>query len=105
MIETININVATEKKAFEDIKPKNVGILDMAIAFDTTGSMAQYIGAVRREVANLIPELFADNEDLRLGIVAFDDYYSRVNPHEFGDAYQSITLTNNENDLIKFVME
>ena len=105
MTETINVNVTTAMKAFEDIKPKNVGKLDMIIAFDTTGSMAQYIGAVRKEVANLIPELFADNEDLRLGIVAFGDYCDMKNPQEFGDAYQSIEPTNNENDLIKFVME
>lgn len=25
--------------------------------------------------------------------------------HEFGDAYQCMTLTNNENDLIKFIRE
>ncbi|MCH5346810.1 MAG: VWA domain-containing protein [Muribaculaceae bacterium] len=103
--ETIHVNATTETKAFEDIKPKNIGKLDMVIAFDTTGSMAQYIGAVRKEVANLIPELFADNEDLRLGIVAFGDYCDMKNPQEFGDAYQSIKPTNNENDLIKFVME
>ena len=103
--ETIHVNATAETKAFEDIKPKNVGKLDMVIAFDTTGSMAQYIGAVRKEVANLIPELFADNEDLRLGIVAFGDYCDMKNPQEFGNAYQSISPTNNENDLIKFVIE
>ena len=103
--ETINVEVAKEKKAFEDIKPKNIGKLDMVIAFDTTGSMAHYIGAVRKEVATLIPELFAENEDLRLGIVAFGDYCDMDNPQEFGDAYQSIAPTNSENDLIKFVME
>lgn len=104
-IETIKGNVTTDKKAFEDIKPKNVGKLDMIIAFDTTGSMAEYIDAVRKEVANLIPELFADNEDLRLGIVAFGDYCDMANSQEFGKAYQSIYPTNNENDLIKFVIE
>lgn len=103
--ETVSVDAASEKKAFEEIKPKNVGKLDMVIAFDTTGSMARYIGAVRKEVASLIPELFADNEDLRLGIVAFGDYCDMKNPQEFGDAYQFIEPTNNENDLIKFVME
>lgn len=57
----MNVNVQTEKdaekgeKAFGDVAPKNVGKLDMVIAFDTTGSMAQYIGAVRKEVSDLIP--------------------------------------------------
>jgi len=42
-------------KSFEKVAPKEVGVLDMVIAFDTTGSMAEYIGAVRKEVADLIP--------------------------------------------------
>lgn len=36
----------------------------MVIAFDTTGSMAAYIEAVRAEVAELVPNLFKTNEDL-----------------------------------------
>lgn len=95
----------TEKKPFSDVAPQNVGKLDMVIAFDTTGSMAQYIGAVRKEVATLIPQLFEDNDDLRLGIVAFGDYCDMTNAQVFGDAYQCIEPTNNENALVKFVME
>lgn len=36
---------ATVRKdnALGDVAPKNVGKLDMVIAFDTTGSMAQYM--------------------------------------------------------------
>ena len=94
-----------ETKTFEEVTPKNIGKLDMVIAFDTTGSMAQYIGAVRKEVATLIPELFRDNEDLRLGIVAFGDYCDMENAQTLGNAYQCQPLTNNENDLVKFVME
>ena len=59
----------TSKKAFDEVAPKEIGKLDMVIAFDTTGSMAAYIGAVRQEVADLIPKLFKDNPDLRLGIM------------------------------------
>ncbi len=91
-------------KSFEKVAPKEVGVLDMVIAFDTTGSMAEYIGAVRKEVSNLIPRLFKDNEDLRLGIVAFGDYCDMKNAKEYGDAYQCLMPTNNENDIIKFVM-
>lgn len=101
--------VAEEKnngrKAFDDVAPKDIGKLDMVIAFDTTGSMAAYIEAVRAEVAELIPNLFKANEDLRLGIVAFGDYCDMVNAHEFGNAYQCLPLTNNENDIVKFVRE
>lgn len=106
---TVNVKIGSEsenkEKAFADVAPKNIGKLDMVIAFDTTGSMAQYIGAVRKEVSELIPQLFKENDDLRLGIVAFGDYCDMKNPQEFGDAYQVVSLTNNENELIKFVRE
>lgn len=104
--ETVTSTTTTEVKneeSFAQVAPKNVGKLDMVIAFDTTGSMAQYIGAVRKEVSELIPQLFKDNEDLRLGIVAFGDYCDMNNPQDFGDAYQFIAPTANENELIKFV--
>lgn len=92
------------EKSLSEVAPKNIGKLDMVIAFDTTGSMAQYIGAVRKEVSELIPQLFKDNEDLRLGIVAFGDYCDMENAQTFGDAFQCILPTDNENDLIKFVL-
>lgn len=70
----------------------------MVIAFDTTGSMASYIGAVRQEVSELILQLFKDNENSRLGIDAFGDYCDMENAQVYGDAYQCIqpltTLTN-----------
>ncbi len=95
----------TSKKAFDEVAPKEIGKLDMVIAFDTTGSMAAYIGAVRQEVADLIPKLFKDNPDLRLGIVAFGDYCDMPNAQEFGNAYQCIMPTDNENELIRFIKE
>ena len=94
-----------EQKPFEKVAPAKIGVLDMVIAFDTTGSMSAYIDAVRQEVAELIPRLFKDNEDLRLGIVAFGDYCDMNNAQDFGDAYQCLMPTNNENDIIKFVRE
>jgi hypothetical protein len=102
---TSEVTDKEEKKPFETVVPKEIGILDMVIAFDTTGSMAAYIDAVRKEVAELIPNLFKHNENLRLGIVAFGDYCDMVNAQEFGDAYQCLMPTDNENDLIKFVRE
>lgn len=101
---TTQVEVENSEKAFTEVAPKNIGKLDMVIAFDTTGSMARYIDAVRKEVSELVPQLFSDNEDLRLGIVAFGDYCDMNNAQDFGDAYQSIAPTANENDLIKFVL-
>lgn len=93
-----------KEEGFAQVAPKNIGKLDMVIAFDTTGSMARYIEAVRKEVSELIPQLFKDNEDLRLGIVAFGDYCDMNNAQDYGDAFQCIAPTANENDLIRFVL-
>ena len=92
------------------IKPKvrksttaSDGKLDMVIAFDTTGSMAKYIGAVKEHVKELIPKLFKQNPDLRIGIVAFGDYCDMPSKYNFGKAYQVCELTDNENRLIEFI--
>ena len=72
---TVNVNTEPEEaRNMEQVSPKGKGKLDMVIAFDTTGSMSAYIDDVRRQVAEMIPRIFKDNEDLRLGIVAFGDY-------------------------------
>ena len=92
------------------IKPKvkenttaSDGMLDMVKAFDTTGSMCSYIAAVKKHVIDLIPKLFAANPKLKVSIVAFGDYCDMHSKNDFGDAYQVIDLTDNENKLIKFV--
>lgn len=79
------------------------GRLDMVIAFDTTGSMANYIGAVKEHVKELVPKLFKQNPDLRIGVVAFGDYCDMPSKDEFGKAYQVCELTDNENELIEFI--
>ncbi len=103
----VKVNIEPEETPILDDKvtPKGKGKLDMVIAFDTTGSMAAYIDDVRHQVAEMIPRIFKDNEDLRLGIIAFGDYCDMVNRDTFGDAYQCIPLTDNENDIIKFIKE
>ena len=100
-----------EVKKPEDMKDEVVkrtqtdGMLDMVIAFDTTGSMASYIDAVRKEVSELVPRLFKSNPKLRIGVVAFGDYCDMEDAHTFGKAYQCLMPTDNENDVIKFIME
>ena len=103
--EAVRPSQDKKERALEAVAPKEVGKLDMVIAFDTTGSMAAYIEAVRKEVSDLIPQLFRDNPDLRLGIVAFGDYCDMRNAQEFGAAYQSIAPTDNENELMRFIKE
>ncbi len=106
MVDNVEMKSQVEnKKAFEGVAPENIGKLDMVIAFDTTGSMAAYIEAVRKEVSELVPRLFKNNEDLRLGVVAFGDYCDMKNAQEFGDAYQCLMPTDNENAIVKFINE
>ncbi len=95
----------TKESSMDKVVKEVDGQLDMVIAFDTTGSMAAYIDDVRKEVSELIPRLFRANSDLRLGIVAFGDYCDMKSATEFGNAYQCIQLTDNENALVKFVIE
>lgn len=92
------------------IKPKvkesittSDGRLDMVIAFDTTSSMARYINAVKSHVKELIPKLFKQNPDLRIGIVAFGDYCDMPSKDRFGSAYQVCELTDDEDILIEFI--
>lgn len=79
------------------------GMLDMVIAFDTTGSMSAYIGNVKEHVVGLIPKLFSSNPNLRLGIVAFGDYCDMQSTLVYGKAYQCLGLTNDENKIIEFI--
>lgn len=95
------------------IKPKNIseaksktnsdGMLDIVIAFDTTGSMASYIKSVKEYVTELVPKLFAINPHLRLGVVAFGDYCDMKSQYEFGKAYQVLDLTYDWHEIIEFI--
>jgi hypothetical protein len=86
----------------EASKPKEAPT-DMVIAFDTTGSMREYIGAVRTHVQETIKNLFENTPGLQLKIVAFGDYCDMSSSKEFGNAYQETQLTKNKDELIKFV--
>lgn len=59
------------------------GMLDMVIAFDTTGSMSCYIESVKKYVTELIPKLLSSNPKLKIGIVAFGDYCDMPSKQEF----------------------
>ena len=91
-------------KVKESTTTSSDGMLDMVIAFDTTGSMSRYIDSVKEHVKTLIPKLFKQNPDLRIGIVAFGDYCDMPSKYEFGRAYQVCKLTDDENKLMKFII-
>lgn len=80
-------------------------MLDMVIAFDTTGSMSSYLEAVRKHCTDLVPKLLAANPDMRIGIVAFGDYCDMKSSTDFGKAYQVLPLTNDKNKIIRFIKD
>lgn len=84
-------------------KEKSKDMLDYVVAFDTTGSMSSYIDNVKKHVKELIPTMFDQDIDLKMKIVAFGDYCDMESATKFGKAFQESELTNNTNDLIKFV--
>lgn len=91
-------NLIKTKELPKVVEPSTTdGMLDMVIAFDTTGSMSAYINAVKTHVKELVPKLFSSNPDLRIGIVAFGDYCDMKSKDNFGEAYQVLDLTNDEN--------
>lgn len=78
-------------------------MLDMVIAFDTTGSMSSYLKAVRKHCTDLVPKLLIANPDMRIGIVAFGDYCDMNSDTDFGKAYQVLPLTDNKEKIIEFI--
>lgn len=99
-------NLIKTKELPKIVEPSTTdGMLDMVIAFDTTGSMSAYINAVKTHVKELVPKLFSSNPDLRIGIVAFGDYCDMKAPTLYGKAYQVLDLTNDENKIIQFINE
>lgn len=97
-------NLIKTKELPKVVEPSTTdGMLDMVIAFDTTGSMSAYINAVKTHVKELVPKLFSSNPNLRIGIVAFGDYCDMKSKDNFGRAYQVLDLTNDENKIIQFI--
>lgn len=99
----IKVAKKTSKKAGKTTSDKKTEMLDYVVAFDTTGSMNSYINDVKRHVEKLIPEMFSQDIDLRMKIIAFGDYCDMESKDKFGKAYQESEFTDNTNKLIKFV--
>ena len=96
-------NLIEKKSAPKKVLSATDGMLDMVIAFDTTGSMSAYIGNVKQHVTDLIPKLLDANPNMRIGIVAFGDYCDMKSKNDFGNAYQVLPLTDNKQKVIDFV--
>lgn len=97
------INSVLEVEFEETKEESDVELTDIIIAFDTTGSMSSYINQVKKHVKDLISSMFKENPNLNMSIVAFGDYCDMISKDKFGNAYQVIGLTNDENALVNFV--
>jgi len=103
-VEAPKAKKKTEKKETGPVEIKSPEQLtDMVIAFDVTSSMDRYRQSVKNQVTDLIPNLFKENPNLKISIVAFGDYCDMKSRVNFGNAYQVINLSDNQEDLIAFV--
>lgn len=94
--------IFVEKKK-KPVKKAAKQMLDYVVAFDTTGSMALYIASVRGHIEKLIPEMFSQDIDLRMRVIAFGDYCDMDSEQSFGKAYQESNFTDDPDHLITFV--
>jgi len=99
----LETKIKVKKVSKKATKTSKREMLDYVVAFDTTGSMNSYIADVKKHVEKLIPEMFSQDMDLKMKIVAFGDYCDMNSKNDFGKAYQESEFTDDSNKLINFV--
>jgi len=72
---------------------------DIAISFDTTGSMNSIMQQVRRQVEDTVNELFESVPDLRVSIIAHGDYCDAMSSY----LSKHIELTSDQKKIVSFV--
>lgn len=75
--------------------------IEIAISFDTTGSMSQCIEQVQAQVGHMIERLFMDIPNLKIAVIAHGDYCDA----EHFYVTQKVDFTNELPTLAKFVKE
>ena len=75
--------------------------IDMLVSFDTTGSMSAIIGSVRRKVREFCKQMFANENDIRIGIIAHGDYCDVDNPYTI----RCMDFTTNVDEICKFITD
>lgn len=97
---------AEVKSIREEVKDVRIGeklsdSLDIAISFDTTGSMYSVLATVRRDVKNTVRELFDQfgPKKLRISIIAHGDYCDKNHPYTI----KVLNFTNNVDEICDFV--
>lgn len=87
----------TRSKADEAVtKFQTASALDLALIFDTTGSMYSYLEEVRRQLSRLVKEIHTSVPNARIAVIAYGDYC---------DAYVTkvLDLTDNFRAVEEFV--
>lgn len=77
--------------------------LNMVLAFDCTASMNDWIVAVREHAKQTITEIFENQPDAKIKVIAFGDYCDMKSETEFGKAYQESELSNDVDYLVDFI--
>jgi hypothetical protein len=72
---------------------------DVVFSFDTTGSMSQCIGEVRRKVKQVISRLFQEIPGIKIGIVAHGDYCDQKDTY----LMKQVDIGATESEIIQFV--
>ena len=73
--------------------------VDLAVSFDTTGSMYPCLSQVRRRIQGMIDTLFNQIPNLRVGLIAHGDYVDERTTY----VTKRLELTNDRNSLYNFV--
>ncbi len=76
---------------------------DIAIVFDTTGSMSSYIDSVKSTIQDSVKEMLGNVANLKIAIIGMGDYCDMKSATEFGKAYQQLDFTNDGDEISRFV--
>lgn len=95
--------VKSIKEEVKDVRVTQVfkDSLDIAISFDTTGSMYSVLATVRRDIKDTVRQLFGQFGDkkLRISIIAHGDYCDKDDPYTI----KVLDFTNDVNKICDFV--
>ena len=79
-------NTKQKEKSLDQVAPKSIGVLDMVIAFDTTGSMSDELAYMQKDFASIAREVGNDGIEWSVNFYRDDgDDYVTETHHFTGD--------------------
>lgn len=73
--------------------------IDVALTFDTTGSMYPCLSQVRRSLVDMVKQLFRDITNLRIAVIAHGDYCDKDRSY----VTMYLDFSTNMNEIVKFI--